>query len=125
METGAPNGAAKIARECRPASTSGQKGMPAGLDMETIKALAVLLGHCRHSPLHLFLRHVFDVCGHPPFVAADIANAPTAVAVELVGWFTNRCGARGNGALVNGVGIRHVQVEHGLHGLAGGPLAYP
>src|SRR6266478_717826 len=102
METGAPNGAAKIARECRPASTSGQKGMRAGLDMGTIKALAVLLGHRCHSPLHLFLRHVFDVCGHPPFVAAYIPDASTAVTVELVGRFTNRCGARSHGAPING-----------------------
>src|SRR5260370_35413639 len=102
METGAPNGAAKIARECRPATTSGQIGMPAGLDMETIKALAVLLGHRRHSPLHLFLRHVFDVCVHPPFVAADIADAPTAVTIDLVGRFPKRGGAAGHGAPMRG-----------------------
>src|SRR5271165_5618962 len=85
---------------------------------------AELLGFFRPSrrslllvtPLDLFPRYIFDVSSDPPLVALRVFDAAGAVAIRLVSWFVYRLSARRHRALVNGVHVLHVQIEHGRFG---------
>src|ERR1035438_5661767 len=70
-----------------------------------------------HAALHLFLRDVLYMGGHPPVVPAHVLDAAPAVAVELVLRLCYRRSAGGHGAGVGSVDILQVELQGGWHSL--------
>ena len=69
------------------------------------------------TPLKFGGRYVLDVCRDPPLVAERIAHPAAAVAIELVGRRLHRNSSCGQRALIRGIGIVHVHVQHRLQRL--------
>src|SRR5271165_2320929 len=65
------------------------------------------------TPLDFFRRHIFDVRSEPPLVALRVFDSTGSVSIRLVRGFSNRLSACRERALVNGINVLDIQVEHG------------